>query len=84
MKKIVLGLAVVAAIGVAGCTKHDDTANNTADINATAVEAGNDVNAAATDANASTGNVVTTTGNTVDATGNAVDTGTAATTNAAH
>jgi outer membrane murein-binding lipoprotein Lpp len=86
MKKIVLGLAAVAALGIAGCHKTDEAANNTADVNATANEANVDTNASINDAAAAnlSGNTATETNAvTTNATGNAVDTG-AATTNAAH
>jgi outer membrane lipoprotein-sorting protein len=56
MKKIVLTLAAVAAIGVAGCTPKADTANNMADVNATAENASIDVNASVNEAQ--TGNTV--------------------------
>ncbi|MFL6856916.1 MAG: circumsporozoite protein [Allosphingosinicella sp.] len=73
MKKIALTLAAVAAFGVAGCQKTDSTdANNTADVNATATEAGTDVNGAVADANASASNATTATDNALDATGNAI------------
>lgn len=84
MKKIVLGLAGVAALGLAGCKHNTDTGNNSADVNATANEANVDVNAAANDAavaNVSGNTVAATNDATANAAGNAVDTG-AATTNA--
>src|SRR4051812_44690536 len=74
MKKIVLSLAAVAAIGVAGCTPKAETANNSADVNATAENASVDVNASVNEA--ATGNAVTAVQNAGTATGNAVDTGT--------
>jgi hypothetical protein len=87
MKKIALTLAAVAALGIAGCKKTDSTdANNSVDVNATATEAGTDVNGAVTDANASTTNATDATNSALDTAGNtasnaAADTGNAATGN---
>ncbi|HEX6375159.1 MAG TPA: hypothetical protein VFZ91_05520 [Allosphingosinicella sp.] len=67
MKKIAITLAAVAALGAAACTpSSDDAGNNAVDVNATEIEAGNDINAAA-DANA-----ISVTDNALEDAGNAV------------
>ena len=79
MKKIGLTVAAVAALGLSACNNAaDDTHNNAADINATELEAGNDVADSANDAAAvnATDNALEGVGNTIS--GAAKDVGNAA------
>jgi hypothetical protein len=68
MKKIALTVAAVAALGLGACTKNNDAANNTADLNATATGAGTDINAAVIDTNTTMTTSNTTGTNTTTAT----------------
>ena len=58
MKKIALTVAAVAALGLAACNNEAGETNNATDLNATELEAGNDVDAAANDAGAATENAL--------------------------
>ena len=68
MKKFGLTIAAVAALGLAACNNAGNEAgNNTADVNATEAEAGDDLNASVNEADA-----VNDTNNALDSVGNAV------------
>ena len=68
MKKIGLTLVAVATLGLAACGgANNEAGNNTADVNATEYEAGNDLNASVNEAEA-----VNDTNNALDSVGNAV------------
>jgi hypothetical protein len=75
MKKIGLTLAAVAALGLAACGgSNNEAGNNTADVNATELETGNDVNASVNEAEAlnSTNSALDSVGNAASDVGNAV------------
>ena len=72
MKKIVLTAAATLALGVAACTPAaDDAGNNATDVNATEMNAGDDVNGAAIDVDANGAAAVSTTDNALDSIGDA-------------
>jgi hypothetical protein len=76
MKKIVLTVAAVAALGLAACTPAANEGNNAVDLNATENAAEVDVNAAASDSISATDNAldsVGNAGNAVEDAGNAVE-----------
>ena len=72
MKKIVLTAAATLALGVAACSPaSNDHGNNSTDVNATEMNAGDDVNGAAVDVDANGAAAVSTTDNALDSIGNA-------------
>jgi hypothetical protein len=84
MKKIVLTAAAVLSLGVAACGQSgNDHGNNATDVNATELNAGDDVNGAAIDVDANGAAAVSATDNALDATGNAISNGASAVGNAA-
>jgi hypothetical protein len=84
MKKIVLTAAATLTLGLAACSPaNNDHGNNATDVNATEMNAGDDVNGAAVDVDANGAAAVSSTDNALDSIGDTAANGASAVGNAA-